>query len=96
MSRRGNWSRLRIRDRMRTHGTSDAREELRAVNAMLASSVPGRWPPSRRRPPSKAELRAQAAAAFVAWRKQHASEPLAPRVQGDRGATPGDVAPPWE
>jgi hypothetical protein len=96
MSRRGgNWARLNMRDRMRRYGTSDAREELQAVNAMLARSM-RRRPQARRPLPTKAELRAQAAAAFVAWRRQHASDPLAPRLQDDRGATTADVAPPWE
>lgn len=95
MSRRGNWDRLRLRDRMRRYGTTDAHEEEATINRMLAGSRP----PIRNRrrpPPTKAELRAQAAAAFVAWRRQHASDPLALRLQGDRGATRGDVAPPWE
>jgi hypothetical protein len=92
MSRRGNWDRLRIRDRMRRYGTSDAREELRAVNAMLEGSTRG---PRRRRPPPKEILRRQAADAFVAWRKQQASAPLAEGGQGDSTATSGST-PPWE
>jgi hypothetical protein len=94
MSRRNGWDRLRIRDRMRRYGTSDAREEEATVNRMLAGSRP--IIRSRRPAPTKAELRAQAASAFVAWRQQHASDPLAPRPQDDRGATTGTAAPPWE
>jgi hypothetical protein len=84
-----------MRDRMRRYGTTDAREEVATINRMLAGSRP--LSRNRRQPPpTKAELRAQAAAAFVAWRRQHAGDPPAPGLQGDRGATTGDVAPPWE
>ena len=85
MSRRGNWDRLRIRDRMRRYGTSDARDELRAVNAMLDSSTRG---PRRLRPPPKAVLSSQAAAAFIAWREKQAAAPPAPAAS--------DITPPWE
>jgi hypothetical protein len=85
VSRRGNWDRLRIRDRMRRFGTSDSREELQAVNAMLASSMRGRRP--QRRPPSKDVLRRQAADAFIAWRQKQAEAPP---------PAANDTPPPWE
>jgi hypothetical protein len=97
MSRRGNWDRLRVRDQMRRYGSESVNGDLPELQQLIARARRPRWSrPPYRPPPTKAELRAQAAAAFVAWRRQHASDPLAPRLQGDSSATPGDVAPPWE
>lgn len=102
MSRRGNWDRLRVRDRMRRFGTEDARgrdEDPARIMAIVRSvrphwgersaritaarsapaaacrstpTSPSTSAPRRRRPvpPSKAELRAQAAAAFMDWRER--------------------------
>ena len=67
MARRVNWSRLSSRDRMQQQGVEDKKAEISSVD-----------PPLKRRPrkdrPSKAELREQATAAFLAWRARKASE----------------------
>jgi hypothetical protein len=56
MDRGVNWSRIKSRDRMRRRGVEDIKGETPIVI--------GRRP---RRKLSKAELREQAAAAFLAW-----------------------------
>ena len=66
MARRTNWSRLNSRDRMHQQGV-----EYKKVDA---SSVPLLKRRPRKDRPSKAELREQAAAAFLAWRARQASE----------------------
>jgi hypothetical protein len=66
MARRTNWSRLNSRDRMHPQGVEDKKAE--------ASSVPLLKRRPRKDRPSKAELREQAAAAFLAWRARQASE----------------------
>ena len=59
MSGRVNWSRISSRDRMRRQGVED-----------IKGKTPlGDQPPKIRRRVSKAELREQAAAAFLAWRE---------------------------
>jgi hypothetical protein len=66
MARRTNWSRLNSRDRMHQQGVEDKKAE--------ASSVPLPKKRPRKDRPSKAELREQATAAFLAWRARQASE----------------------
>ena len=61
MGRRVNWSRISSRDRMRRRGVEDIKGETPIVI--------GRPPKPPRRKLSKAELREQAAAAFLAWRE---------------------------
>ena len=61
MGRRVNWSRISSRDRMRRQGVEDIKGET--------PPVIGRPPKRPRRKLSKAELREQAAAAFLAWRE---------------------------
>ena len=56
MGRSVNWSRIKSRDRMRKQGVEDIKGETPLVK-------------QRRRKLSKAELREQAEAAFVAWRE---------------------------
>jgi len=58
MTGRMNWLRIGSRNRMRKHGVEDVKGRTPIV-------VP---PPRSRRKLSKAELRQQAAAAFLAWR----------------------------
>jgi hypothetical protein len=58
MGRRVNWSRIKSRDRMRRQGVEDIKDET--------PIFPLKRP---RRKLSKAELREQAAAAFLAWRE---------------------------
>ena len=65
MSDRVNWSRLASRNRMRRQGVEDHKDK-----APLASQ-PRKRP---RRKLSKAELREQAAAAFLAWREGQTSK----------------------
>jgi hypothetical protein len=60
MGRGFNWSRISNRDRMRRQGVEDIKGEIPIVIA--------RPPNQARRKLSKAELREQAAAAFLAWR----------------------------
>jgi len=59
MSGRVNWSRIATRDRMRRHGVEDIKGKMPLV------AEPSKKP---RRKLSKAELREQAEAAFLAWR----------------------------
>ena len=61
MGRGFNWSRISNRDRMRRQGVEDIKGETPIVI--------GRPPKQPRRKLSKAELREQAAAAFLAWRE---------------------------
>jgi hypothetical protein len=56
---RMNWSRIGSRDRMQRQGVEDVKGKTPIVGQ----------PPKIRRKLSKAELREQAAAAFLAWRK---------------------------
>jgi hypothetical protein len=59
MTGRVNWARLSSRNRMQRHGVED-----------IKGKTPlGGQPPKIRRKLSKAELREQAAAAFLAWRE---------------------------
>ena len=60
MGRGFNWSRISNRDRMRRQGVEDIKGETPVII--------GRPPKRPRRKLSKAELREQAAAAFLAWR----------------------------
>jgi hypothetical protein len=66
MARRTNWSRLNSRDRMHRQGVEDKKAEASSV--LLLKRRP------RKDRPSRAELREQAAAAFLAWRARQASE----------------------
>ena len=59
MGRSVNWSRKATRDRMRRQGVEDIKGKMPLVGQ------PAKQP---RRKLSKAELREQAAAAFLAWR----------------------------
>jgi len=59
MSGRVNWSRIASRDRMRRQGVEDVKGGTPIITA------PAKKPPRKL---SKAELREQAAAAFLAWR----------------------------
>jgi hypothetical protein len=63
MSGRMNWCRISERDRMRKRGVED-------INGATALHVPRfeQPRPKYRLPPTKAELRKQAAAAFLQWR----------------------------
>ena len=54
-----NWARLSSRKRMQRQGVEDIK----------GKTPPGGQPPNIRRKLSKAELREQAAAAFLAWRE---------------------------
>lgn len=68
MGRARNWNAVKQRDQMRTHGTD------------RASDLPGMMlpllPPRQKIPqPSKAELRAQGAAAVAAWIANHRKPP---------------------
>jgi hypothetical protein len=58
MARRINWSRLNSRDRMQQQGVEDKKAD--SVDPPKTRSLKDR--------PSKAELREQATAAFLAWR----------------------------
>jgi hypothetical protein len=58
MTGRVNWSRIKGRDRLQRHGVEDIKGKAPLVGQ----------PPKIRRKLSKAELRQQAAAAFLAWR----------------------------
>ena len=59
MTGRMNWSRTDSRDRMQRQGVED-----------IKGKTPFVPPKQRRRKLSKAELREQAAAAFLAWRER--------------------------
>ena len=59
MAGRVNWSRISSRNRMRRQGVEDVKGKMPLV---------GQPPKQPRRKISKAELREQAAAAFLAWR----------------------------
>ena len=59
MAGRVNWSRISSRDRMRRQGVEDVKGKMPLVV---------KPPKQPRRKPSKAELREEAAAAFLAWR----------------------------
>jgi hypothetical protein len=59
MTGRVNWSRISNRDRMHRQGVEDVKGKMPVV---------GGQPPKRRKL-SKAKLREQAEAAFLAWRK---------------------------
>ena len=65
MSGRINWKRIGSRDRMRRQGVEDVK------GATPVASQPPKQP---RRKLSKAELREQAAAAFLAWREGQTSK----------------------
>ena len=67
MARRTNWSRLNSRDRMRQQGVEDKKGEASFVDPLLKKRP-------RKDRPSKAELRDQATAAFLAWRARQTSE----------------------
>jgi hypothetical protein len=60
MAGRVNWSRISSRNRMRRQGVEDVKGKMPPV---------GQSPKQPRRKVSKAELREQAAAAFLAWRE---------------------------
>jgi hypothetical protein len=60
---RGRWDRLRDRDRMHRQGVEDAREEDTFERPLLG-------PRARRPPPSKADLRDEAEAALVEWKRR--------------------------
>jgi hypothetical protein len=61
MSGRVNWTRISSRNRMRRQGVEDIKGKT--------PLVPDQFPKQPRRKLSKAELRDQAAAAFLAWRE---------------------------
>jgi hypothetical protein len=65
MASRVNWSRIATRNRMRRQGVEDIK------GATPVASQPPKQP---RRKVSKAELREQAAAAFLAWRAGQTSK----------------------
>ena len=62
---RANWSRIANRNRMRRQGVEDIKGQMPLV------TQPPKQP---RRKLSKAELREQAAAAFLAWREGQTSK----------------------
>jgi hypothetical protein len=62
---RVNWSRIASRNRMRRQGVEDIKGQMPLV---------AQPPKQRRRKLSKAELREQAAAAFLAWREGQTSK----------------------
>ena len=64
MTGRVNWSRISYRDRMHRQGVEDVKGKMPLV----------RQPPKARHKLSKAELREQAAAAFLAWREGKTSK----------------------
>ena len=64
MGRRVNWSHISSRDRMRRPGVEDTK----------GKTPPLEQPPKIRRKLTKAELREQAEAAFLAWRAGQASK----------------------
>jgi hypothetical protein len=66
MAGRMNWSRIDSRDRMHRRGVEDIKGKT-----PLVLDLPPRQP---RRKLSKAELREQAAAAFLAWRKNQTAK----------------------
>jgi hypothetical protein len=61
MTGRVNWTRITNRNRMRRHGV----EDIRGKTPLVLDQPPKQ----HRRRLSKAELREQAAAAFLAWRE---------------------------
>ena len=65
MGGRVNWSRISSRNRMRRQGVEDVKGKMPFV---------GQLPKQPRRKLSKAELREQAAAAFLAWRKDQTAK----------------------
>jgi hypothetical protein len=65
MSGRINWRRLGDRDRMRRRGVEDVKGGTSVITEPAKTS---------RRKLSKAELREQAAAAFLAWREGQTSK----------------------
>ena len=64
---RMNWSRIATRDRMRRQGVEDVKGGTPIVAPLVRKQPP-------RRKLSKAELRDQAAAAFIAWRAGQTSK----------------------
>ena len=64
MAGRINWRRLGNRDRMRRQGVEDVKGKMPVLE-------PAKTPPRKL---SKAELREQAAAAFLAWREGQTSK----------------------
>ena len=66
MGRGFNWSRMSNRDRMRRQGVEDIKGET--------PTIIGRPPKQPRRKLSKAELREQAAAAFLSWRERQTTK----------------------
>ena len=64
MARGVNWSRIATRNRMRRQGVEDIKGKMPVID-------PAKKP---RRKLSKAELREQAAAAFLAWRAGQTSK----------------------
>jgi hypothetical protein len=64
MTGRLNWSRRSDRDRMRRQGVEDVKGKMPLSDQ----------PPKIRRKLSKAELREQAAAAFLAWRERETTK----------------------
>jgi hypothetical protein len=64
MSRGINWRAVADQRRMRRQGVED-------VKAAPPFMAPLLKKPTNRRPPTKAEERKQAAAAFAAWRERH-------------------------
>jgi len=72
MGRGVNWSQISNRNRMRRQGVEDIKGKTPLVR--------DRPPKQRRSKLSKAELREQAAAAFLAWRHPNTSDAFAPRL----------------
>ena len=71
---RMNYSKLHQREQMRRCGFTNARgEDDPDIAILVRAARRPRWRP-RKAPPSKDELRQQAAAAFIAWRQRQASQ----------------------
>jgi hypothetical protein len=64
-----NWARVNRRARMWRQGVESVRDDA-LVNPLLNNYPRGRRP----KPTSKAELRAEAARAFMQWRARHGSK----------------------
>jgi hypothetical protein len=77
MSRGVNWSRIASRKRMKRQSVEDSKGKMPVV------AEPPKQP---RRKLSKAELREQAAAAFLAWRTPDIQRQVAPDKQPNRRA----------
>jgi hypothetical protein len=69
MTRRGmNWNAVRARNVMRRRGTENSRDDSESMVRRVAEHSTNRPPPK-----TKQELRAEAARAFIAWRREKAA-----------------------